>query len=67
MAEGGDDTSEVGQLFALTVDELRSTQDANHAQEALRELWARVEDPAMLREAVQDAGGTWADLLSMFG
>jgi hypothetical protein len=62
-----DDFDEVAQLFAHTVDELRIADDADSAMAALHELWERVEDPAMLREAVKDAGGAWADLLPMFG
>jgi hypothetical protein len=62
-----DDPDEVAQLFAVTVDELQITDDADRATAALRGLWERVEDPAMLREAVNDAGGKWADLLPMFG
>jgi len=58
--------SEIAQLFAVTVDELRVAADADRAAAALRGLWERVEDPAMLREAVQDAGGVWAGLLPMF-
>jgi hypothetical protein len=54
-------------LFSLTVDELREAESADRAAIALRRLWDRVEDPAMLREAVNDAGGAWADLLPMFG
>jgi hypothetical protein len=61
------DDEEIAQLFAVTVDALRIADDAEQATAALRELWERVEDPVMLREAVDDADGSWADLLPMFG
>jgi hypothetical protein len=62
-----DDRDGVALLFSLTVDELREAESPDRATAALRRLWDRVEDPAMLREAVNDAGGAWADLLPMFG
>jgi hypothetical protein len=54
-----DGADEIGELFAVTVDELRDTNDADRALIALSELWARVEDVAMLREAISDAGADW--------
>jgi hypothetical protein len=60
------DEDETARLFAITVDELRTTHNADRATAALRELWERVEDRAMLREAVSDAGGAWEHLLPMF-
>jgi hypothetical protein len=57
MEEDGHD--EIGELFAVTVDELRHTNDLNRALVALGDLWERVEDMAMLREAIRDAGADW--------
>ena len=60
-----DPPEETARLYAITVDAL-GTDDADRATTALRDLWERVEDPVMLREAVNDAGGTWVGLLPMF-
>jgi hypothetical protein len=54
-----DGRDEIGELFALTVDELRHTNDMGRALVALGELWERVEDIAMLREAISDARADW--------
>ncbi len=51
--------NEIGVRFAVTVDELRDADNMDRALRALRDLWECVEDLAMLREAISDAGADW--------